>query len=255
MDRACKKLIHFLGLDPRSLLVAAAGAAFCFSLVQSMAVSFLCLLLALALAAAGGCPLAAYAKRLAVANFFILFIWLTVPLTMPGESLVTLGPLQPSKEGVRLALLVTIKCNAILVSFLALTAGMSPTLVGHALGRLRMPPKLVFLFLSACRYIHVIREEWQRLQTSAALRGFVPRSSLHTYRTIGNMIGLVFINGIDRGRRVYEAMVLRGFHGAFHTVTELRATRRDSVFSFFFFLFFLFFGLLGGVLYWGANHG
>jgi cobalt/nickel transport system permease protein len=218
-------------LDPRTLVLAAAGAAVCFSLIQSSMMACACLLLALALALAGRPPVVVLLKRLALANLFILFIWLTVPVAVPGESIAHFGPLSLSREGLALALSVTLKCNAILLCLLALIADLEPPLVGCALERLRVPAKLVFLFLFTCRYIHAIGEEWQKLQSAAKLRGFIPRTSWHTYRTIGNMLGLTVINSLDRSRRIYEAMLLRGFAGAFHTVTALKASSRDLVFG------------------------
>jgi cobalt/nickel transport system permease protein len=235
------------GLDPRTLLLAATGAAVCFSLVHDMGMACACLVLALILVVVRKPPLIPLLKRLAIANFFILFLWATVPLTMPGESLAGLGPCSISREGVALALSVTVKCNAILLCVLVLTADLDLPLIGYALEQLRVPVKLVFLFLFTCRYIHVIGDEWQKLQTSARLRGFLPRTSLHTYRTVGNMLGLTVINSIDRSKRIYEAMLLRGFKESFHTVTELKATRIDFVFSFFF--FFILVTLLAGDIY------
>ena len=213
--------------DPRTLLLAATAAAICFSLIQSIVIACAALGVALALAVVVRPPLALLLKRLALANFFILFIWLTVPITVPGESVADLGLLNVSREGLVLALSVTLKCNSILLCFLVLIAELDIPLVGYALERLRVPAKLVFLFLFTCRYIHVIGEEWQKLQTAAKLRGFIPRTTMHTYRTIGNMLGLTVINSIDRSRRIYEAMLLRGFNGAFHTVTELKTAFRD----------------------------
>ena len=213
--------------DPGVLLVAATSAAFCFSFVRNLFPSCLCLAFALVLAAVSGLRPLPLAKRLAVANIFVLFIWLTVPLTMPGHSLASFGPLTWSREGVGLALLVTLKCNAIVVTFFALVGGIGLPRVGCALERLRVPAKLVFLFLFTCRYIHVVGEEWRRLRTAAKLRGFVPRNSFHTYRTIANMLGLTFVNAVDRSRKIYEAMLLRGFNGTFHTVAEFRRTPAD----------------------------
>lgn len=221
-------------LDPRTLVIAVTGAAFCFSLIQHLSVSVLCLALSLAVTVARRPAPLPLLRHLAMANVFILFIWLTVPLTVPGESVATLGPLEWSREGVRLALSITVKCNAILLMFLALMDGVDLQQVGGALERLRVPAKLVFLFLLTCRYIHVVRDEWQRLQTAAKLRGFAPKNSFHTYRTIANMLGLTFVNAFDRSHRIYEAMMLRGFNGAFHTVAESRSTRADAVFAFFF---------------------
>lgn len=203
--------------------------------MQTIALACACLILALALTAAVRPPLALLLRRLAVANFFILFLWATLPLTVPGEPLASFGPLSVSREGIILALAVSIKCNAILLCFLVLIADLSPPLIGYSLERLRVPAKLVFLFLFTCRYIHVIGEEWQKLQTAARLRGFTPRTSPHTYTTIGNMLGLTVINSIDRSKRIYEAMLLRGFTGTLHTVTELRPARGDFFFTALFF--------------------
>lgn len=224
--------------DPRALILTATGASFCFSFIQNITVACACLALVTALAAVCRQPWRLLLKRLAVANFLILFIWLTVPWTVPGESVVTVGPLHVSREGLVLAALVTIKCNAILLVFLVFVADLNLPLIGYALERLRVPVKLIFLFLFTCRYIHVIGEEWKKLQTATALRGFLPRTSMHTYGTIANMLGLTVINSIDRSHRIYEAMLLRGFTGTFHTVTELKAGTRDIVFtaSFFFIL-------------------
>lgn len=236
MDSDQTRHSPFDRLDPRVLLLAAVGSAFGFSAIRSVTLSCVCLALALALIAVRKPPALPLLKHVAVVNFFIFFLWLTVPPTMPGKPLLSLGPLSWSREGIQLALLVTIKCNAILLCFLALVAGMGLQRIGCALERLRAPQKLVFLFLFTCRHIHVIREEWHRLRTAAELRGFVPRNSMHTYKTIGNMLGLTYVNGIDRSRRIYEAMLLRGFNGVFHTVTELRRTPLDTVFACLFFL-------------------
>ena len=230
-DSGLSSASPFIRLDPRTRLLAATGAAFCFSFVQNIAPAWACLGFAAMLVVAGRPPLRTLLKRLAAANLFILFLWLTVPWTVPGESLLVLGSVHLSREGFALAALLTLKCNAILLVFLALVADLSLPLIGCSLGRLRVPDKLVFLFLFTCRYLHVVGEEWRKLQTSARLRGFIPRSSLHTYRTIANMLGLTIINSIDRSRRIYEAMLLRGFDGAFHTVTELKAGPGDRMFA------------------------
>ena len=130
-----------------------------------------------------------------------------------------------------LTLLVTIKPNAIVMTFLALVATMDSPTIGYALERLRFPSKLVFLFLFTYRYLHVIADEWHKLHGAARLRGFAPKTNMHTYRTFGNMLGMVFVHSFDRSVRVYEAMILRGFSGRFQSVTAFRATSRDAVFA------------------------
>lgn len=229
--------------DPRSLLLAAGGTAFCFSTLQSTAVSCISLTLALGFSTVSSLPWRILLKRFLEANVFTLFLWLTVPWTMPGTNLFTLGPLAFSREGIALATLVSLKCNAILLASVTLTADMDIQLMGYALERLHLPLKLVFLFLFTCRYIHTIGEEWAKLQTAAMLRGFVPRTSLHTYKTIGNMIGLTLINSVDRSHKTYEAMLLRGFNEHFLILKELNAKTSDVVFVLFVF------GILACLLY------
>lgn len=170
-------------------------------------------------------------KRLALVNVFILFMWLTVPTTMPGEVLWRWGALSLSRPGVALMLLVTLKCNAMIMLLMALLADLDASTLGAALQRLHFPAKLAVLFLFAYRYIHVTAEQWRTLKTAAKLRGFAPHTNLHTYQTLGYMLGMTFVRGFERADRVHEAMLLRGFTGQFHSLADFRATKKDAVFA------------------------
>ena len=207
-------------LDPRARLATAVAAAFLFSMVQTRAVLFAGSAGTILLICLAEDPFLMLFKRLAPANFFLLFLVVTVPWSMPGTPAWELGPFSFSREGVELILQAAVKCNCILAVFLVLAADMEIADMGAALEQLHMPPKLVFLFLFTFRHIHVIEDEWKRMRTAAALRGFRPKTSMHTYRTIAHMLGMVIVNSMDRSRRIYEAMQLRGFHGVFHTATE-----------------------------------
>ena len=83
------------------------------------------LALGLALLAAANPPARALLQRLGAINIFIVFLWCVTPLTTPGTPLAQWGMLTVSAEGVRLALLVSIKSNAIACIFLALVATMT----------------------------------------------------------------------------------------------------------------------------------
>ena len=224
-----QSVIH--GLDPRVRLAMAALFAVCVALLRDQAAAGAALALAGTTLAASRPPLGLLARRLALVNAFVLFLWLTVPATMPGDPALAVGPLTFSRQGLDLVLLVTLKSNAIVLAFLALAATMVSPVMGHALGRLGVPPKLVFLFLFTYRYLHVIAAEWQRLVTAARLRGFVPRTGMHTYRTIGHLLAMVLVNSFDRSGRVYQAMVLRGFEGRFVSVTRFLARPKDLLFA------------------------
>ena len=229
-------------LDPRVRAAAAVGGVVCLAALQRPETAAAGLGLALLLLALSRPPWLTAGKRLAAVNVFILFMWLTVPTAMPGEALCALGPVVFSRPGVALMLLITLKCNALAVLFMALAASMSASVLGVALERLHFPAKLAFLLLFAWRYIHVAAAQWRALKTAAALRGFAPRANLHTYRTMGYMLGMTFVRGFDHASRVHEAMLLRGFDGQIRTLAVFRASRVDAVFAAAFAL------VLGGIL-------
>ena len=60
---------------------------------------------------------------------------------------------------------------------------------------------------------------------------FGARTSFHTYRTLASLLGILLLRGLDRARRVHEAMLLRGFQQRFFCVTPFRAHARDALFS------------------------
>ena len=209
----------------------AGGLALCISLLHSLTACALSLALGAILLAAAKPPVRALLQRLATINIFVLFLWCVTPLTTPGTPLAQWGIFTVSAEGVHLALLVSIKSNAIACVFLALVATMNAPTAGHALERLHCPPKLVFLFLFTARYVHVIAQEWQTLLVAARLRGFCPRTNMHTYRTLASLLGLLLVRSYERSLRVREAMVLRGFSGHFRSITVCSAHRGDCLFA------------------------
>ncbi|MCH5276815.1 MAG: cobalt ECF transporter T component CbiQ [Desulfovibrionaceae bacterium] len=221
-------LIH--RVDPRFRLAALILGAACLAVLQRAECAAAGLMGSAALLALSRPPLGPLFRRVLAVNGFIAFVWITVPATMPGEPVISCGLLSFSRQGVELAVLVTLKSNAILCLCLALAATMPSPTLGSALHSLRCPSKLVFLFLFTCRYIHVIAHEQRRLSTAARLRGFAPRTSLHSYRTLSRILGMVLARSHDHAIRIHEAMILRGFDGSFQSVAAFHAARADGLF-------------------------
>lgn len=217
-------------LDPRARLVAAT----LFSVVvavsatpRAAAVALACACLVLAASRPRVLPLL---KRLFVVNLFIAFLWLMLPFSTPGETVRSIGPLAATQQGIDLALLISLKSNAIVLAFVALVATADAATLGQAMYRLRLPGKLAFLFLFTYRFVQVVGEEFGRLRTAARLRGFVPRTSMHTYRTVAALLAMVLVKSHDRAQRVHQAMLLRGFSGRFVSLREFRFGPADAVF-------------------------
>ncbi|MDR1242335.1 MAG: cobalt ECF transporter T component CbiQ [Deltaproteobacteria bacterium] len=217
-------------LDPRIRLLCAGSGIICTALLRHRAAAVYSLLLAVILFILSKPKLKFAFKRILAVNIFILFLWLTVPLSPGGENFVQAGSLGINRRGVELVTLLTLKSNAIALLFLALVATMNVAVLGKALSSLRCPDKLVFLLLFTYRYIHVVLDGWQRLWSAAKLRAFTPGSNVRSYRAFANMLGMTFVQSFTRSGRVYEAMRLRGFSGSFVSAAPFKTAGRDIVF-------------------------
>jgi cobalt/nickel transport system permease protein len=96
-----------------------------------------------------------------------------------------------------------------------------------ASARLGLPSTLVQVAQLAHRYAALFQREFNYLQAALRLRGFNPRTDMHTLRTTGQAMGTLFVKGIDRSESVAEAMRARGFDGTYHTLEPFRTTGAD----------------------------
>jgi cobalt/nickel transport system permease protein len=218
-------------IDPRVRVAAGAAFSIVTALAQHFAVLWAALAMGALLALAARLPAAPLFKRMLYLNFFILFLWAVAPLTFPGPPLFSVGPLAFARDGVLLCAKATLKANAIaLFSFAAFTT-MPMAKLGHALHRLKAPPKLVHLVLMCHRYVFVISREYQEMRRAAALRGFAPRPDMRTWRTYAWLVGMLFVRAHARAARVHQAMLCRGFTGVFHCLDTFRFRPADTAWA------------------------
>jgi len=215
--------------NPRAKIVAAMALTLVIALCHSFYTGLAGLLAGLLLLMISRLESRHVLWRLVVVNGFIAFLWLTLPLTYPGD-LVKLGPMHLSRQGIELATLITIKANSIILVFITLLATSTVAELGHGLEGLRLPNKLCLLLLFSYRYIFVISQEYQRLARSARLRCFRPGTNLHTYRTFAHLFGMTLVKSWNRAERVKQAMMLRGFHGQFYSLDERMMAKGDLIF-------------------------
>jgi cobalt/nickel transport system permease protein len=224
-----KSFIH--RLDPRVKTVVACA----FSVITAVADKFPALLfatlLAVILTIMARLPVRAVARRLAVVNVFVVFLWLMLPFTYPGASVFDVGPLSVSREGIMYALFITIKSNAIILGCIALLSTTHLADLGRALSRLHIPDKIVHILLFMLRYLGLMVQEYQRLRTSMDVRCFRPRTNLYTYRSYANMVGMLLIGSYETAEAVYAAMLCRGFKGRLCALDEFEVRGADMLFS------------------------
>jgi len=218
-------------LDPRLRIVVALLFSVLIALSSSFTVLAAGLALTVLLALAADLPAAAAWRRMLGLNTFMLVLLLVLPLSTPGEPLLQLGPLAWTDRGLRLAGAIALKANVIVLGYTVLLSTIDPVRLGHALHRLRLPDKVVHLFLFTIRYIDVIHHEYDRLICAMKVRCFRPRLNFHTFRSYGYLVGMLLVNSFDRSDRIVAAMKCRGFRGRFHVMHSLRAGGRDVVFT------------------------
>jgi cobalt/nickel transport system permease protein len=170
-------------------------------------------------------------KRIIIVNSFIVLLWLVLPLTFQGPVAFTIGPLNAYRPGITMAAQITLKSNAIVLALMALIATMAFSTLGSALNRLQVPDKIVHLLLMSYRYVFVIEQEYQRLIRAAQIRGFRPRTNLHTYKTYAYIVGMLFVRSAQRADRVYKAMLCRGFKRKFYCLHEFSTGKQDWLFG------------------------
>jgi cobalt/nickel transport system permease protein len=217
-------------LDPRGRIVMSAA----FSLLMALSSDFTVLGLGAGLAALAvilaRIPAAPLAKRLMRLNAFMAVVFILVPVTYPGRPAFTVWILSYSWEGLAWCAVLVLKANAIVLAFTALLGTVELFELGRAFEHLRVPDKLIHLFMFTLRYLDVLHHEYENLLRSMKARAFRPRMSRHTYAAYGNLVAMLLVRSLERSERILAAMKCRGFRGRFHIMRHFEFGRCDLVF-------------------------
>jgi cobalt/nickel transport system permease protein len=152
-------------------------------------------------------------KRVAIEFVFIGVVLLGTLFRDGGEILWSWGFLRITSEGLMVLGSVALKAFLCLcmVNILVLTTPIPDLL--QALVTLKTPPLLVAILASMYRYIAVLMTEFNSMRRAAISRNLM--SSPQWQRlVVGHMIGALFIRTYERGDRIYQAMLSRGYTGS-----------------------------------------
>ncbi|MFN3533986.1 MAG: cobalt ECF transporter T component CbiQ, partial [Desulfatiglandales bacterium] len=229
---------HFLRrLDPRFKIFAYLALAFEITLLETVTVSMAVFLGSVLFVLLSKITPSEIIKRMVAVNLFVLFFWVVLPFTYPGESIFRYSFLNVTREGLIYSLLITLKCNSAFLLLFSLVGSITSAELGQALISLRLSPKLTYLILFTWRYLSVMWMELNIMTRSLKARSFEPKNNLFTYRTLAFMVGMLMIRAYERSRRVKWAMEARGFEGRFYSLRGLCAQKRDWAFGAISFLF------------------
>jgi cobalt/nickel transport system permease protein len=212
-ERFSKGDSYIHNIDPRVRILSAVIYSVIIAVTGRLEVAFAGLAIGIILIALARLCAKHVAYRLLVVNTFVLMLWLILPFSYPGDMLLRIGSLVMTEQGVQYALMLTVKCNAIILINISLLSTCGIHNVVHALDHLRVPNRLIHLFFFIYRYAYVIQHEYYRLRDTLKIRGFKPKTSLNTYRAYGSIIGTLMIRGYERSEQIHKAMICRGFKG------------------------------------------
>jgi cobalt/nickel transport system permease protein len=214
-------------LDPRTRVVAALAFSLVLVATDGIAAPAAGLVAALGLAGLARLAPRLVLRRLLGLEGFMVAVLVMLPFTVPGSPAFEVLGLTASAEGLRRALAIALKANAVVLAVLALLGSMEAVTLGQALGRLGLPDRFVTLFLFTIRYIDVLYSQYGRLRLAMRARAFRPRAGLHTWRSVGWLFGMLLVTSVERSERIHAAMRLRGFSGRFPRLDEAPAGMLD----------------------------
>ncbi len=223
-----RSFIHTL--DPKIRILSSIVLSFAAALCDNLYIAAGYFIISIILITMAGLNLVDVLKRLTPLFWFLLMIWIILPITFDGDILYQFYWLKITYQGVILSCKITIKSISILLVFTALIATMTIASLGNGLHRIHVPDKMVFLLLMTYRYIFVIEEEYKRLLRAAKFRGFKPGTNVHSYKTFAYLAGMLFVRASLRAQRVHQAMLCRGFNQKFHTLDDYPANRLNLIF-------------------------
>lgn len=215
------------GVDPRVRLVLALAFALAMPLVQTPAALAAAVLVAVCIAAVFRLDVRSALKRLAAAEMFLLALLASLPFAVPGTPVFEVFGLEASAEGFARAGVLAVRISAALLVVAALVGGLGGQRLAAAMTGIGLPARLSTLLLMTLRYTATLADEYRRLRTAMRVRGFRAGTNRHSWRSLGYLVGMLIVRSLDRGQRVQEAMLCRGYAGRFPSTDLGRPGRRD----------------------------
>ena len=142
---------------------------------------------------------------------FVAFA-LLIPFIASGEMIEFAG-ISLSRDGLWAAWNILAKASLGATTSIVLTATTEVPDLLAGLTRLRVPAALTSIAGFMIRYLELIGGELARMRVAMASRGYRPRW-LWQGRPLAAAAGTLFVRSYERGERVYDAMLARGFTGS-----------------------------------------
>jgi len=182
-------------------------------------------------------------KRSLVIFPFVLLVAIFIPFFKDGEVAgsynIWLWQVSVTYSGLFILANVVVKAWLCILALILLSSTTRLDDLLKSLKQLGVPQVMILILSFMYRYIFVLVDEVMRMQQARDSRNFGGRR-LHQLKTIGNMVGTLFIRSYERGERIYAAMLARGFDGQVRTLHKLSFKQADAYFGAVFCLMLIF---------------
>ncbi len=204
---------------PTQRLWIAITAAFAAGLMPPGAWRSLALLAALIVAGAvaGRVPPRTLARRLAHALPFFLLPALALPFSVPGPTVLELGPLRASGPGLLRCAEIVLRATLAVSAVTIVVSITRATDLLNALDDVPLPRLVRSSLALGYRYAYVLNDEYER--TARAIRSRVGRASrFRLWRARASALAHLFSRAHYRAERIHAAMLSRGYTGQLPTL-------------------------------------
>ena len=156
-------------------------------------------------------------KRSLVIVPFVLVVAAFVPFFGQGEEAASINILSwhvsVTYSGLQLLANIAARAWLSILSLIVLTSTTSFAAILEALERFRLPRVMVLIMSFMYRYLFLLTDEVMRMKQARDSRSFGGGGRLWRIKSVGGMIGTLFLRSYERGERVYAAMMARGYEG------------------------------------------
>ena len=147
-------------VDPRARIAAAVALALLMAIARSVPAMAVALTAAIGVVALARASPGDFIRRLLPLEMLLVVVVVVVP--WPSYD----------REGIRLAVVIALKANVVVLVVAALIGTMDAVTLGHALAHFRVPAKLTQLLLFMVRYFDVLGREYSRLGRQCVFAAF-----------------------------------------------------------------------------------
>ncbi len=169
-----------------------------------------------------------YLSKLVKLYPMIFFISIFLPF-FPSDShqFVQLGMVKIYVSGLQKFMLINIKSVLAMMMTIIMISTTDLMMILRGMEKLKIPKIFISILSFMYRFIFLLIDEVERMSMAYHSR-YLQLPLIRRIKTLGQLMGMLFIRTYERGERIYLAMESRGFEGRIFTLGDLNWKQSDS---------------------------